>query len=256
MEKKEIPLFEFDPCKTAFINAENDLASQNIPPLTTKVAVVCFFKEAIEKYVSEHECQSVCYLHSELVDVPVYLDVGNNILFMQGCVGGPLAVAEIEILSYLGVKKIITCGGAGVLNELAVGHLMIPVSAVRDEGASYHYAKPSYEIEPDFALVNKIKELLDEKKLPYVEGKTWTTDAAYRETKEKVQLRRQQGCICVEMECASFFAVGSFRNVAVASVLYGGDSLSNEEWDNREWNKRSDIRIQLMNTIMEMAIKI
>lgn len=95
-----------------------------------------------------------------------------------------------------------------------------------------------------------------EKQLPYIEGKTWTTDAPYRETKEKVNLRRSQGCICVEMECSAFFAVGQFRNVAITSVLFSGDSLHSEEWDYRSWNKQTDIRYKLLQNIMDIAFEI
>lgn len=35
--------------------------------------------------------------------------------------------------------------------------------------------------------------------MPYVEGKTWTTDGLYRETEGKIALRKEQGCITVEM---------------------------------------------------------
>lgn len=253
MKEQQIPLFEFDPCKTGYINAENDYESQDISEISAKVAVVCFFKEAIKRYLEENECKIIVVFKSEMIDLPLYLDIKKNILFMQGCIGGPLASAQIELIQYLGVKKIITCGGAGVLRDIAVGHLMIPTSAVRDEGTSYHYAKPSYEIGPDLSLTKQVTRWLTKKGLPYIEGKTWTIDAAYRETSEKVELRRNQGCLCVEMECASFFAVASFRNVAIASVLYGGDSLTSDVWDNRDWNKRVEMRYILMNHMMNLA---
>lgn len=256
MKKREIPLFEFDSCQTAFINPSNDFADQQIPILDAKVGVICFFKDAIDKYLEENECKEIMIVKTESNKIPVYLDVKKNVILLQGCVGAPLAACEVEALNYLGVKKIITCGGAGVLNDIALGHLMIPISAIRDEGTSYHYSEASYEIVPDLDLTNQVKVLLSEKQLPYIEGKTWTTDAPYRETKEKVNLRRSQGCICVEMECSAFFAVGQFRNVAITSVLFSGDSLHSEEWDNRSWNKQTDIRYKLLQNIMDIAFEI
>ena len=77
-------------------------------------------------------------------------------------------------------------------------------------------------------------------------GKTWTTDAFYRETPDKVALRRSEGCVAVEMEAAAFFAVARFRGVTFAQMLYGGDDVSGEEWDHREWNKRRSVREDLL----------
>lgn len=253
IERKEIPLFEFDPCQTAFINPENDYADQVIPKLTTKVGVICFFRDAIEEYVKENDCEKVLTFKTETVYLPIYLDKKKNVLFILGYVGGPVASGEIEALAYLGANKIITCGGAGVLSELGFGHLMLPTSAIRDEGTSYHYAPASYEISPNLELTDEIAEELSKRKLPFVKGKTWTTDAPFRETKDKVTLRKEEGCLCVEMECASFYAVGEFRNVQVASVLYGGDSLEGDEWDHRDWNTKTNMRLNLLNTVMDIA---
>jgi hypothetical protein len=62
--------------------------------------------------------------------------------------------------------------------------------------------------------------------VPYLVGKMWRTDAAYRETAGKVALRKSEGCLTVEMEAASFFAVAQFRRVTFAQILCGGDDVS------------------------------
>jgi uridine phosphorylase len=76
-------------------------------------------------------------------------------------------------------------------------------------------------------------------------GKTWTTDAPYRETPARIAARRSEGCIAVEMEAASLLAVAQFRGVVLGQVLYGGDDLSGGEWDDRSWQSRRDVREQL-----------
>lgn len=40
--------------------------------------------------------------------------------------------------------------------------------------------------------------------IPFKTGKTWTSDAIYRETPDMIALRRNEGCITVEMEVAVF----------------------------------------------------
>jgi len=68
----------------------------------------------------------------------------------------------------MGCKKFIACGMCGVLQkELAVGHLIIPIAAIRDEGTSYHYVKPAREIAANEHIVKVIENMLLEKKIPY-----------------------------------------------------------------------------------------
>jgi len=67
---------------------------------------------------------------------------------------------------------------------------------------------------------------------PFAEGKTWTTDAFFRETQAKLKRRKEQGCISVEMECASLAAIAKFRDVAFAQFFYATDTLDGDGWDN------------------------
>ncbi|HSD83870.1 MAG TPA: purine-nucleoside phosphorylase, partial [Anaerolineae bacterium] len=86
---------------------------------------------------------------------------------------------------------------------------------------------------------------LEQHGLPYRVGKTWTTDAPYRETPTKITARQGEGCSVVEMEAASLLAVAQFRDVRLGQILYGGDDLSGSEWDNRRWQSRREVRENL-----------
>ena len=74
---------------------------------------------------------------------------------------------------------------------------------------------------------------------------TLTTDAYYRETPKKVRLRREEGCIVVEMEAAAYFAVSKFRNVPLGQILYGGDDVGCGQWDSRDWVSKTSVREKL-----------
>lgn len=105
---------------------------------------------------------------------------------------------------------------------------------------------PGREVEPSPQAVAAIEATLQARGVPYLKGKTWTTDAPYRETRGKVASRTDEGCLTVEMEAASFFAVARFRGVLFGHILYGGDDLSGDEWDKRDWNdRRMPVREQL-----------
>jgi hypothetical protein len=53
-------------------------------------------------------------------------------------------------------------------------------------GFTNHYVKPSREIAANERIVKVIENILLEKKIPYIKAKTWTTDAFYRETSQKI----------------------------------------------------------------------
>jgi purine-nucleoside phosphorylase len=104
---------------------------------------------------------------------------------------------------------------------------------------------PSREVAASPEGVAAIEKVLGDHDCDYLVSKTWTTDAFYRETPEKVGLRREEGCLTVEMEAAAFFAVAKFRGTILAQLLYGGDDVSGTDWDVRDWYKRTPIRERL-----------
>jgi uridine phosphorylase len=155
------------------------------------------------------------------------------------------------------MRRFIACGGAGVLHrEIVAGHVVVPTSAVRDEGTSYHYLPPAREVSPTPAAVEAIEAALGAAGVDYLTGKTWTTDAIYRETPGKIARRRDEGCLTVEMEAAAFFAVAQFRGVQFGQILYGGDDVSGQEWDSRHWQKRTSTREKLFWLAAEAALRL
>jgi uridine phosphorylase len=134
--------------------------------------------------------------------------------------------------------------------------VIVPESAVRDEGTSYHYMPPSREVAADPDAVAAIERVLTRCKVPYLKAKTWTNDAIYRETTGKVGRRRAEGCLTVEMEAAAFFAVARFRGIKFGQLLYGGDDVSSETWDGREWDTRTSIREKLFWLAVESVLGI
>lgn len=255
IQKREFPILEFDDVIPAVIEPNKVIDRIDIP----EHAVLCFFNEVIEELKNKGTTKLICNLHSELGSHPLYEIeyLGKRIIVFHPGVGAPLAVALLEEVIALGCNKFIACGGAGVLNkEIAVGHVVIPSSAIRDEGTSYHYIKPCREISASKEGVQAIKKVLDRHKCKYIVGKTWTTDAIYRETPEKVKIRKQEGCVTVEMEASAFFAVSQFRRVTFAQLLSGGDDVSCEEWDSRGNISRKEIREKLFWYAVEACLEL
>ena len=256
MIRKEFPILEFDEDRNAYIRPSN--MYQPIEGLPER-CILCFFSEAIEKILTEYPNKIFSRFKSEGIRYPFY-EInykGEKIGLIQAAVGAPLAAAQIEELTAKGCKKFIACGTCGALQEeLTIGHLVIPTSAVRDEGTSYHYIKPSREITADEEIVKIIEKELTLKNIPFVKGKTWTTDAFFRETPEKVALRKNEGCITVEMETSTYIAVSQYNNVKFGQILVSGDSLAGKEWDSRNYDDRFDIREFVLRQTLDICIKL
>lgn len=90
--------------------------------------------------------------------------------------------------------------------------------------------------------------------MPYIKGKIWTTDAPYRETRKKIQLRQEQGCIAVEMECAALVAAARLRNIVFSQFVYACDNLDSENWDQRGLTIRPiSQKVEIFELAMECA---
>ncbi len=238
------PILEYDAADEAIIEPRHLIEPIDAP----EHCVVCFFQEVITKLCRDHGAREIAVRRSEIGPHPVYeLNVnGRRLAVFHPGVGAPLAAGLLEEVIALGCRKFIACGGAGVLDrKITVGHFLIPASAVRDEGTSYHYLPPSREVHASPEGVAAIEKVLRARGCDYLIVKTWTTDAIFRETPAKVQLRRAEGCLTVEMEAAAFFAVAQFRGVTFAQILYGGDDVSGSEWDSRDWQERTSVREEL-----------
>lgn len=253
---ERFPILEYDDDKSAMLEATKLIAPHPQMPVNT---VICFFQDVIDQLRTAGKLTEITSLRSEMGQHPIYRWENENgpVALCHPGVGAPLAAGLLEEVIALGARKFIVCGGAGSLDpEHALGKLLVPISAVRDEGTSYHYLPPGKETEPTVKALDALKATLVEKNIPLFLTKTWTTDAIYRETRRKIDLRRQEGCTCVEMEAAAFFAVARFRNVELAQVLYAGDDLSGEAWDSREWHTKSEIRTNLLQLAAAACLRI
>lgn len=234
----DIPLTEFDGDSVGLIQPEPGSISGAIP----EHAVICFFRDVIDEVCGDGRAEVVAtFTWEHGVHQLFSLEVGDRrVAVFQPGVGAPLAAGLFEQAIATGCRKFVACGGAGaVVPGLALGHVVIPDAAVRDEGTSYHYLAPSREVSADPAATSVLCAVLDERCVPYAVGKTWTTDAPYRETRAKVAARRDEGCITVEMETAAFLAVARHRGVTFGQYLYAGDDVSGETWDHRQWHTTS-----------------
>jgi uridine phosphorylase len=238
------PILEYDPEREAMIEPGRIIQPRDIP----EHCVICFFKEVVENVAKEYGARVTVENRWEDGPHPIYeieFD-SQRLAFYQPGVGAPLAVGLLEEAIAFGCRKFIACGGCGALERgMTVGNLIVVSGAVRDEGTSYHYLPPQNEVTAHPKGVAALEAVLSEREIPFRTGKTWTTDAPYRETRQRIARRIRQGCVTVEMEAAGLMAAAQHRQVVLGQLLYAGDDLSGSEWDNRSWQSRADVRENL-----------
>lgn len=248
---KAIPLLEFDDQKAVIEPTEQ------IPKLDTmpEKVVLTFFSDVVERLYNDFKITKIYELQSEMGRHTVYKFKEDNVALFALGVGGPLAAGLFEELIALGGKQFMCCGGVGMLVKKDLGCLIVPNEAVRDEGLSFHYLEPSRTVKMNKQTLEKVRAILNELHIDYIIGKTWTTDAFYRETRQKINSRLYEGCLTVEMECASLLAVAKFRKVEFAEIFYSGDDLSQEVFDGREWREQPLLRRDLIDLCKKVVKK-
>lgn len=221
------------------------------------VCVITFSYKVMEWALSALQCEQVAEMVSCNGPRPIYVThwQGKKIAFYMTFVTSAGAGGCLEDVHCLtGCTKYILFGSCGSLDSsLTDGKLIVPTHAYRDEGLSYHYVPAEDYIE--IGHWKQVAAFFDKKQVPYVTGRTWSTDAIFRETAGKAQRLRDEGCITVEMECAGVQAVCAYRGLQFYNFLFTSDCLDKENWYNellgskQEW----DMQIKCFALAMDLA---
>jgi len=251
--KMKIPLLEYDPSLDAIIDPKQIERNPGFPDK----AILCYFNDPLCRLLESYKSEKIKELYTTFGAHPVYLvDYdGNPVIIMHPGIGAPLTAGLMEELISLGCRKFINFGGAGVLkSDIPFGSLILIESAIRDEGTSYHYQPASRIINVPKEDIESISKILKSKDISYIKGRCWTIDAFYRETQKKVQMRRAEGAICVDMECSALIAVSKFRNVKFIPILMASDDLGGGSWVQRTCNDICGLQYKLLTLCIEVLL--
>lgn len=223
------------------IRDKNDTREEKVE--LPRIAIGVFSIKLLDSIVEKFNCEKVGYFSGANFHRPVYKMKYNEkkfTLFSAG-IGGSWISADIEELNYNGVDTFIIFGNCGVLDKsIDDCKIIIPNKAFRDEGVSYHYLPDSESIELSDKYKKEFIDILNKNNFDYVEGATWTIDAFYRETREKIEYFKSKGAICVEMEASVIAAVCKRKNLDYFTFYYAGDNLDAVEWDRRSISQETN----------------
>ena len=247
----------FDRVTEAIISPEK--ANESAQHLSD-ICIITFSHHIITEILQQFACVQIAEIQSANGAIPCYKMnyKGKEISFYMTMIGSASAAACIEDAHCLtGAARYIMFGACGCLDRaVTAGKIIVPTDAYRDEGLSYHYAEPADYIKMKNAGI--VADFFEKAGIPYVTGKTWTTDAIYRETRGNMEKRKAEGCIAVEMECAGIQAVCDFRKLELYNFLISGDLLDDSEWDRRILGNTGERTHQIRSFYMalELALQI
>ncbi len=219
----------FDPSASSSVNPEDVLPKSDV---TLDACIINFSYKIMDALIEGGLLEPIEPVIKSVADLyPVYVFSGTKIGIVKTSVGAPMAAGLIEEIGYIfSCSRFVLFGSCGGLDKsIPPEMLIVPTHAYRDEGMSYHYAPPSDYIE--LPGHTRVCEVLDKLSVPYVLGRTWTTDAFYRETRRNMELRRREGCIAVEMEISACQAVANFRGYDFYAFIYRADNLDANIWE-------------------------
>jgi uridine phosphorylase len=216
----------------------------------------------VDKLEAEGAIQSVFKIRTEGLRPLVYEMrteggwSGEQIYITVIASGAPSVARTIETMSAMGVKKFMICSGAGTINEaVTLDKILIPSSAVRDEGTSYHYLPAAREVRLGKVANTRIENVLNKSGEKHMRVKTWTTDAPFRETLNKVTARRREGCSVVDTECAAAYAVAEHKKLTLGQIMIAGDIVKKDGWDYRAWTAATELREKLFHLAVKCLME-
>jgi uridine phosphorylase len=226
-----------------------------IPPY----CVLAFFKEMYEHVDKTFDPEVIHYFSEKnpmFGPIHVFDYEGVDIAFVFPGIASPHAASILEFMIAFGGEYFISIGNVGTLSQdIKRGDIILPTKALRDEGTSFHYQEPSRYSYPSDLMLDCTRRSLEENNVTFREGGTWTTDAFFRETVEKVEEFYSEGCLTVEMEASALFSVAKYRNKHIGGLFTAGDCVAGPKWDStREKGDMETVhrsKVQLLNLALD-----
>src|SRR6185369_9869481 len=154
------------------------------------------------------------------LDRPMQCATANNITIINFGMGSASAATVMDLLSAIEPEAVLFLGKCGGLKKKNnVGDLILPIAAIRGEGASSDYFPVEVPALPAFALQKAISTTIRDYERDYWTGPVYTTNRRVWEHddvfKKYLQTLR---CMAIDMETATIF-VSAFKNKIPAGAL-------------------------------------
>jgi AMP nucleosidase len=200
---------------------------QNWLPRYTGTAI-----EDFGKYILLTNFQSYLELFAQWHNVPIQgkdrimpSATSDQITMINFNMGSANAATIMDLLGAINPKACLflgKCGGLKKKNEL--GDLILPIAAVRGEGASNDYLPPEVPALPAFSLQKAISTTIRDYGRDYWTGTVYTTNRRVWEYDKKFkQYLRKTRSMAIDLETATLFIVGFANEIPTGALLLVSD---------------------------------
>lgn len=184
-----------------------------------KYILLCNFGNYVKKFAEWNKVK----VKGE--DKPMQCATAEGITIINFGMGSASAATIMDLLSAINPKAVLflgKCGGIKQKNK--IGDLILPIAAIRGEGASNDYFPPEVPALPAFALQKAISTTIRDYACDYWTGTCYTTnrrvwehDGAFKKYLQRIR------AMAVDMETATIFSVGFYNHIPTGALLLVSD---------------------------------
>lgn len=150
----------------------------------------------------------------------------DNITIINFGMGSAMAATVMDLLAAITPKAVLflgKCGGLKSQNKL--GDLILPIAAIRGEGASDEYMPSEIPALPSFRLQRSVSHVIKAKGLDYWTGTVYTTNRRVWEHDDAFKdYLRSIRASAIDMETATLFIVGFANKIPRGALLLVSDN--------------------------------
>ena len=157
-------------------------------------------------------------------DKPMPCATDGEITIINFSMGSANAATIMDLLGAIHPKAVLFLGKCGAVRKNHVGDFILPIAAIRGEGASNDYFPPEVPALPAFNLEKAISTTIRDYGRDYWTGTVYTTNRRVWEHDENFKdYLRSIRATAVDMETATLFSVGFFNRIPTGALLMVSD---------------------------------
>ncbi len=139
--------------------------------------------------------------------------------------GSPNAATISDLLSAIRPKAVLFLGKCGGLKKRTeIGDYIVPIGAIRGEGASNAYFPPEVPSLPAFSLQRAVSHVIRNRACDYWTGTVYTTNRRVWEHDETFKSYLEEvRAMAIDMETATLFSAGFKNRIPLGALLLVSD---------------------------------
>lgn len=159
------------------------------------------------------------------LDRPMANATAGGISIINFGMGSASAATVMDLLHAISPQAVLFLGKCGGLKHVTnLGDLILPIAAIRGEGASNDYFPPEVPALPAFSLQKAISTTIRDHKRDYWTGTVYTTNRRVWEHDDQFKkYLRKIRCIGIDMETATIFVTGFYNEIPTGALLLVSD---------------------------------